>query len=140
MGRFDKPSDPRSPARPRQSGDNVPLLPLRRGSRNQNIWNNDGDEEDFTPETRRKLLERKSEDTFHEFLDEENEDTEGLLGANGHGEGAAMEMEPLKPSTDSEIDEDEAKLLADDSAYEEVRAAVSNTDDSSMACVRSHTS
>jgi hypothetical protein len=34
-----------------------------------------------------------------------------------------------------ESDEDEPKILLDDSPYEEVRAAVSNTDDPEMACV-----
>jgi hypothetical protein len=34
-----------------------------------------------------------------------------------------------------EDDEDEPKLLLEDSPYEEVRAAVSNTDDPEMACV-----
>ena len=35
-----------------------------------------------------------------------------------------------------ESDQDEPKLLLDDSPYEEVRAAVSNTDDPEMVCVR----
>jgi hypothetical protein len=39
------------------------------------------------------------------------------------------------PTTDSETDE--LKLFEDDSPYEDVRAAVSNTDDSTIACVRS---
>ena len=34
-----------------------------------------------------------------------------------------------------ESDEDQPKVLLDDSPYEEVRAAVSNTDDPEMACV-----
>ena len=34
-----------------------------------------------------------------------------------------------------ESDQDEPKLLLDDSPYEEVRAAVSNTDDPEMVCV-----
>ena len=34
-----------------------------------------------------------------------------------------------------ESDLDELKVLEDDSPYEEVRAAVSNTDDPDMACV-----
>ena len=38
-----------------------------------------------------------------------------------------------------EDDEDEPKLLLEDSPYEEVRAAVSNTDDPEMACVVSFT-
>ena len=37
-------------------------------------------------------------------------------------------------SLDSELDE--LKPVADDSPYEEVRAAVSNTDDSTLACVK----
>jgi len=133
MGRFDKPSDPRNPARPRQSGDNVPLIPLRRrGSRNRNSWNDDTEEPDFTHETRTALLAEKSSDSFRGFLEEEDEDTDRLLDANGWDE-AAVDIE----QTDSDMElEDEAKLLMDDSPYEEVRAAVSNTDDSSMACVR----
>jgi len=136
MGRFDKPSDPRNPARPRQSGDNVPLIPLRRqlrrGSRNRNSWNDDTEEPDFTRETRTALLEGKSSDSFNGFLEEEDEDTDRLLDANGWDE-AAVDIEQTE--SDMEL-EDEAKLLMHDSPYEEVRAAVSNTDDSSMACVR----
>jgi hypothetical protein len=136
MGRFDKPSDPRSPARPRQSGDNVPLIPLRRelrrGSRNRNSWNDDTEEETFSHETRRALLAEKSSDSFRGFLEEEDEDTDRLLDANGWDE-AAVDIEQTE--SDMEL-EDEAKLLMDDSPHEEVRAAVSNTDDSSMACVR----
>lgn len=135
MGPFEKPSDPRSPARSRQSGDNVPLLSLRRGlrrgSRNQNIWNDDTEENDLTNETRRALLAKKSSDSFHEFLEEEDDDTDRLVEANGH-DAEAVDIE--ETGSDMEL-EDEAKLLADDSPYEEVRAAVSNTDDPSMACV-----
>jgi hypothetical protein len=42
------------------------------------------------------------------------------------------------PDADDNADDvvDEEKLYEDDSPYEEVRAAVSNTDDASMACVR----
>ena len=135
MGPFDKPSDPRGPAKPRQSGDNVPLLPLRsgprRGSLNQNIWNDGPEEDEFALHTRRTLLAKKSNDSFHEFLEEEDEDTDRLLGANEVG-GEAIDV----GQTESDLDlEDEAKLLEDDSPYEEVRAAVSNTDDPSMACV-----
>ena len=135
MGPFEKPSDSRSPARSRQSGDNVPLLSLRRGlrrgSRNQNIWNDDTEENDLTNETRRALLAKKSSDSFHEFLEEEDDDTDRLVEANGH-DAEAVDIE--ETASDIEL-EDEAKLLADDSPYEEVRAAVSNTDDPSMACV-----
>lgn len=135
MGPFDKPSDPRNPARPRHSGDDVPLIPLRRGlrreSRNQNIWNDENDEGDFTHETRRALL-RKSNDSFREFLAEEGDDRDRLLDATGQDE-EAVDVEQTE--SDMEL-EDEAKLLMDDSPYEEVRAAVSNTDDPSMACVR----
>ena len=135
MGPFDQPSDLRSASKPRQSGDNVPLLPLqrksRRGSRNQNIWNEETEDVDFDKETRAALLARNSSDTFREFLEEEEEDTHRLLQANEHDEAPANVVE-----NGSDMDlEEEAKLLEDDSPYEEVRAAVSNTDDPSMACV-----
>jgi len=131
MGPFDKPSDPQSPTRLRQTGENVPLVPLRRGlrsgSHNQNIWNDETDEGEFAHEMR-TLLAKKSSDSFHEFLAEEGEDTDRLLHVTGRDEGA-VDVEQTEEL------EDEAKLSRHDSPYEEVRAAVSNTDDPSMACV-----
>jgi hypothetical protein len=47
-----------------------------------------------------------------------------------------MESIPdLELESPLESDLDELKLIQDDSPYEEVRAAVSNTDDPDMACV-----
>ena len=125
MGRFDRASDPPSPVQPRPSGDDVPLLPLRRGrreSQNRNVWNDDTHTDQWQA--------KKSDDSFPDFLEDAEEDTDSLL-ANREED---ISREPGQTEPDMEF-EDEAKVLEDDSPYEEVRAAVSNTDDSSMACV-----
>jgi hypothetical protein len=173
MAPLDKASASRHVPPSRESGDFVPLLPLSRKSRNKNIWAGDSNGADDYQNSR--LLQRKSNDSFRDFLDEEEDDPvaegtsripldemgEDLDEANGqeddvkqsflrHGRKAQRGVSSISLShTDSRTDldkedgrasmssniSDELKLLADDSPHEEVRAAVSNTDDPEMACV-----
>ena len=44
-------------------------------------------------------------------------------------------LSTLRKDPELDSDTDEPKVFIDDSPYEEVRAAVSNTDDASMPCV-----
>jgi hypothetical protein len=73
MGPFSKTNDPRSPRPPKESSDHVPLLPLRRGSQNLNIWN-DGENEDAAAVENTLLKHRESDDSFQGFLEDDEEE------------------------------------------------------------------
>jgi hypothetical protein len=63
--------DPRQPRLPRASGDNVPLLPIRRASRSHNIWANNSEEQDLGGNENGRLLGRESNEVvFEHFLDD----------------------------------------------------------------------
>lgn len=164
MGPFDKAKDSRKPQAPGESDDNIPLLPVRRKSRRQNVWNDDNEQD-----TELGSLRRRSNETLRQFSEGENEEDIRRLSVeeggyrNSEDNGLAktsiddphsvgprpkpvnstkLLLRPgsseslfLNQSPTSDFDPDELKLLDDDSPYEEVRAAVSNTDDSTMACV-----
>ena len=163
MGPFDKAKDPRNPRAPRKPGDDVPLLPVRRKSRKQNIWTDDTEQD-----AELDSLRRRSSETFYRFLEGEDEDDTRRVSAENGGYRDSEDNGLAKTSIDdpqsvcpgtrpadsesllrfgpseslllnkpptSDVDPDESKLFEDDSPYEEVRAAVSNTDDSMMACV-----
>src|SRR5271169_4791256 len=87
MAPFNKANDPRHPLRPRQSGDYVPLLHIRRNSRNQNIWNDNDEDQDITTNGN-TLRRRRSSDVFQSFLDENEE--EGEVG-KASGESDAFQ-------------------------------------------------
>jgi hypothetical protein len=75
MGLFDKAKDPQEP---RESGDNVPLIPVQRKSRTQNTWNDDEQNAEGGS------LRRRSSETFHRFSEgEDEEDIEQMSGENG---------------------------------------------------------
>jgi len=80
MGPFDSTKDPRKPRAPRGSGDNVPLLPVRRRSRKQNTWN---DDDEYNAEL--DSLRRRSSEAFHRFLEysENEEDASRTSAENG---------------------------------------------------------
>ena|SRR5256885_14894862 len=73
--------DPRQPRPPRPSGDNVPLLPIRRTSRSHNIWANDGDEQDLAENENGPLLAR--EVVFEHFLDDDGDEATLVRRASG---------------------------------------------------------
>ena len=83
MPSFNKTSDPRPSRPPRESGDYVPLLRVRRGSRNQNIWNDNEDRN--TTAAHNNLRGRRSSEVFDRFLDdgEDEEDTSRLSRESG---------------------------------------------------------
>jgi hypothetical protein len=54
MSAFARSTDPRRPLAPRNSGDYVPLLSMRRGSRNLNIWSNDNEDADVLIDSQRE--------------------------------------------------------------------------------------
>ena len=66
--------DPRHPRPPRASGDNVPLLPIRRLSRSQNIWADDTEDQELTGNENGRLLARGSNEVvFEHFLDDDDD-------------------------------------------------------------------
>src|SRR5262245_54226314 len=67
MPSLNKRSDLRRPHPSQGSGDYVPLLSIRRGSRNQNVWNDD-DGQDITP-ARNNLEGRRSSEPFNSYLE-----------------------------------------------------------------------
>ena len=68
-----KSRDPRHRRLPQESGDSLPLLPMRHGLRNTSVWNDDHDDKERGSTS---LPQRKSEDSFYDFLeDEEDEST-----------------------------------------------------------------
>ena len=81
MGPFDTTKDRPKPRARRGSGDNVPLLPLRRNSRKQNIWN---DEDEYNAEL--YGLRRRSTEAVHRFLEYgEDEEEAGHISAENGG-------------------------------------------------------
>ena len=76
--------DPRQPRPPRPSGDNVPLLPIRRASRSHNIWANDGEEQDLAGNENGPLLARESNEVvFEHFLDDDGDEATEVRRASG---------------------------------------------------------
>ena len=64
--------DPRQPRPPRASGDNVPLLRIRRASHSHNIWAEDSDRQGLAENENGTLLGRESNEVvFEHFLDDE---------------------------------------------------------------------
>lgn len=163
MGPFDKAKDPRNPRAHRKPGDDVPLLPVRHKSQKQNIWTDDTEQGTELGSLRRRSSEtfyrflegEEEEDTGGvsaengRYSDSEDnglaktsiDDPQSVCpGRRRSNSESLLRFGPSeslllnKPPT-SDLDPDESKLFEDDSPYEEVRAAVSNTDDSMMACV-----
>lgn len=67
--------DPRHPRPPRASGDNVPLLPIRRASRSHNIWADDSGDQQSTGNQNGRLLARESNEVVFEHFLDDDEDT-----------------------------------------------------------------
>lgn len=154
MGPFSKAKDPRNPQPPQESDDYVPLLPVRRGSRSVNIWNTEEDDQELSP---KRYNRRPSRDPLYRLVDSEDGDIEDANGSSGTIRGEekrhrkanfekldAQRLDrSIRDSLSSESptnlgedsNADDLKPFEDDSPYEEVRAAVSNIDDSAMACV-----
>lgn len=80
MGPFDKATEPRKHREPRRSADNVPLLPVRRRPRHQNVWNDDNEQVAELGD-----LRRRSSETFYEFLEDEDEEDIGRMTAENGG-------------------------------------------------------
>ena len=153
MGPFSKAKDHRNP-QPQESDDYVPLLPVRRGSRSVNIWNTEEDDQELSPKRNNRL---PSGDPLYRLVDSEDGDIEDTDGSSGtiHGKATRYRkvgfekletqrlVRSIRDSLSSESptnlgedsNADDVKPFEDDSPYEEVRAAVSNIDDSAMACV-----
>lgn len=68
--------DPRHPRAPRASGDNVPLLPIRRASLSRNIWAGDTDDQSLAGTESGRLLARASNEVVFEHFLEDDEDEE----------------------------------------------------------------
>ena len=67
--------DPRHPRAPRASGDEVPLLPIRRASRSHNIWTDDSPDRHATGDESGRLLARESNEVVFEHFLEDDEDS-----------------------------------------------------------------
>jgi hypothetical protein len=94
MGLFDKGKDPREPQAPRESGDGVPLLPVRRKLRKQNIWNDDEQNAEGGS------LRRRSSETLHRFLEGEDEEDIGRMRAENGGYRGSEDNGLAKTSID----------------------------------------
>lgn len=122
MGSFDQTNDPQRPRYPQQYGSTVPL---RHGSRNQNIREVDIEDRDPT-ETTKLLLDCESRESSSQSLGEEDNDEDRLSKVNGD-QGTSTDIERTGRDTDCDTDAH--------SRYKDVRAAVSEEDNHEMACV-----
>lgn len=67
MSSFGKSTNPRHPVAPRNSGDYIPLLSMRRGSRNLNPWGTDNGDNDLM------VGSEQEKPSTEEFLGHSNE-------------------------------------------------------------------
>src|ERR1700737_456553 len=102
MAPFHKPTASRKPQARRESGDFAPQLPLRRGSRNINIWATDAeDDQDTSGDQSSGLLQRNSNDTFRQFLEEE----EDGITATGGTKKSSKDRDYVNSSAEDIIDQ-----------------------------------
>lgn len=128
---------PRKSRVPSQSCESVPLITLARQTECPPSW--DSNREDASLLKAGELGDRNnasratSPDTYSFIEDEEDRSSLERLIESSVCHRLPGSLRDLEET--SEIDNDEFKAH-DDSPYEEVRAAVSNTDDPDMPCVR----